>query len=102
MGTYAAYWKNLDHYDQVETAALITQPCLVQQGQEDYQVTMEDYNIWKETYGEKENWTFKTYEGLTHLFMEGKRENGPSDYQKKQTVDPQVIADIASFITESE
>ena len=102
MGVYAAYWKDLDHYDQVETAAAITQPCLVLQGQEDYQVTMEDYNIWKEAYGEKENWTFKTYEGLTHLFMTGKRENGPSDYQKKQTVNPQVIADIASFILESE
>lgn len=98
MGAYAAYWKDLEHYDQVETASAITQPCLVLQGQEDYQVTMEDYNIWKDVYGEKENWTFKTYEGLTHLFMEGKRENGPSDYQKKQTVDPQVIADIASFI----
>lgn len=102
MGVYAAYWKDLDHYDQVETAAAITQPCLVLQGQEDYQVTMEDYNIWKETYGEKENWTFKTYESLTHLFMTGRRENGPSDYQKKQTVDPQVIADITSFILESE
>lgn len=102
LGAYAAYWKDLDHYDQVETAAMITQPCLVLQGQEDYQVTMEDYHIWNEAFGEKENWTFQTYEGLTHLFMSGKKENGPSDYQKEQTVDPQVIADIASFILGSE
>lgn len=102
MGAYAAYWKDLDHYDQVEAAAMISQPCLVLQGQEDYQVTMEDNNIWKEAYGEKENWTFKKYEGLTHLFMDGNKENGPSDYQKSQTVDPQVISDIASFILESE
>ena len=102
MGAYAAYWKDLDQYDQVEAAAMITQPCLVLQGQEDYQVTMEDYNIWKEVYREKENWIFKTYEGLTHLFMEGKKENGPSDYQKKQTVDQQVITDITAFILENE
>lgn len=101
MGVYAAYWKDLDDYDQVETAAIITQPCFVLQGEEDYQVTMEDYNIWKEAYGDKENWTFKTYQGLTHLFMDGKKENGPSDYQKKQTVDPLIIADIAAFILES-
>ena len=80
---------------------MITQPCLVLQGEEDYQVTMEDYNIWKEAYGDKENWIFKTYQGLTHLFMEGKKENGPSDYQNKQTVDPLIIADIAAFIMES-
>lgn len=101
MGAYAAYWKDLDHYDQVEAAASITQPCFVLQGEEDYQVTMEDFNLWKAAWGEKENWTFKTYEGLTHLFMEGKKENGPADYQKTQTVDPQVIADIASFILEN-
>ena len=101
MGAYAAYWKDLDDYDQVEAAAMITQPCLVLQGEEDYQVTMEDYNIWKEAYGDKENWIFKTYQGLTHLFMEGKKENGPSDYQNKQTVDPLIIADIAAFIMES-
>ena len=100
MGAYAAYWKDLDHYDPVKTAEEMTQPCLVLQGEEDYQVTMEDYHMWKEVYGEKENWSFQTYEGLTHLFMEGKKENGPSDYQKKQTVDPQVISDIASFILE--
>ncbi|MCI5901357.1 MAG: hypothetical protein MRZ74_02400 [Blautia sp.] len=80
----------------------MTQPCLVLQGEEDYQVTIEDYNMWKEVYGEKKNWAFQTYEDLTHLFMDGKRENGPSDYQKKQTVDPQVISDIASFILEYE
>ena len=100
MGAYAAYWKYLDHYDPVKTAEEMTQPCLVLQGEEDYQVTMEDYHMWKEAFGEKENWSFQTYEGLTHLFMEGKKENGPSDYQKKQTVDPQVISDIASFILE--
>ena len=54
------------------------------------------------TYGGKENWTFKTYEGMTHLFMEEKKVNGPSDYQKKQTVDQQVITDIAAFILENE
>ena len=35
-------------------------------------------------------------------FMEEKKVNGPSDYQKKQTVDQQVITDIAAFILENE
>lgn len=99
MGAYAAYWKDLDSYDQVETAASITQPCLMLQGEEDYQVTMEDFALWREAYGEAENWHFKAYPGLTHLFMQGEKANGPADYQKVQMVDEQVISDMAEFIS---
>ena len=98
LGAYSAYWKDLDSYDQVETAASIQQPCLVLQGEEDYQVTMEDFGLWKETYGEAPNWSFKTYPGLTHLFMPGEKANGPADYQSAQTVDEQVISDMAEFM----
>lgn len=98
FGAYGAYWKYLDHYDQVAEAANISQPCLVLQGEEDYQVTMEDFAIWKETYGEKENWEFISYPGLTHLFMTEEKENGSADYLKTQKVDARVIEDIANFI----
>ena len=98
LGAYSAYWKDLDSYDQVQTAASIQQPCLVLQGEEDYQVTMEDFGLWKEAYGEAQNWSFKTYPGLTHLFMPGEKANGPADYQSAQTVDEQVISDMAEFI----
>lgn len=98
MGVYGAYWRDLENYDQVEAADSITQPCLVIQGEEDYQVTMEDFALWKEAYGEKENWTFHSYPGLTHLLMQGEKDNGPADYEKAQTVDGQVIADMAKFI----
>lgn len=100
LGAYGTYWKDLNNYDQVAEAANISQPCLVLQGEEDYQVTMEDYAIWKEAYGEKENWEFHSYPGLTHLFMAGEKENGSADYQKKQSVDMQVITDMVAFIKE--
>lgn len=99
LGAYPAYWKALEQYDQVAEAADITKPCLVLQGEEDYQVTMEDYEIWKNHYSKQENWQFRSYEGLTHLFMYGVMENGPSDYQKEQHVDERVITDIAEFIS---
>ncbi|MDD3222908.1 MAG: alpha/beta fold hydrolase [Clostridia bacterium] len=99
LGAYPAYWKYLRGYDQVQTADAITSPCLVLQGEEDYQVTMEDFNIWKGAYGDRENWTFKSYAGLTHLFTPGKKENASAAYLKAQTVDTRVIADIADFIT---
>lgn len=99
LGAYPAYWKYLRSYDQVQTADTMTAPCLVLQGEEDYQVTMEDFNIWKDAYSDRENWTFKSYAGLTHLFTPGKKENASAAYLKAQTVDGQVMADIADFIT---
>jgi len=98
LNAYGTYWKDLLSYDQVQSAKEITVPCLVLQGEEDYQVTMEDFNIWKETFSEEENWTFHSYAGLTHLFMSGKRENASNDYVKKQTVNTQVLSDIVEFI----
>lgn len=98
MGAYGIYWKNLEQYDQVVEAAVISVPCLVLQGEEDYQVTMEDYEIWEETYAKQENWQFKSYAGLTHLFMPGEKMNGPADYQAEQHVDEQMISDMAEFV----
>lgn len=100
LGAYPAYWRALEKYDQVTEADAIEQPCLMLQGEEDYQVTMEDFYIWQDTYGEKENWEFKSYSELTHLFMAGEKGNGPADYQKKQTVDTRVLHDMAAFINE--
>lgn len=98
MGAYKAYWQFLDQYDYVGMAGEIGQDCLVLQGEEDYQVTMEDFSIWKDTYGNESNWSFISYPGLTHLFMPGERDNGSTDYMTPQTVDGQVTADIAKFI----
>lgn len=100
FGAYPAYWQDLENYSQTEVAADIEEPCLVLQGEEDYQVTMEDFEIWKDACGDKPNWTFISYPGLTHLFMSGSKANGPADYQMKQNVDERVVNDIAAFINE--
>ncbi len=98
MNAYPAYWKDLLAYDQVAMAADMTEPCLMLQGEEDYQVTMEDLGIWQDAYKDRENWQFTTYPGLTHMFMEGKKSDGAAAYNAAQQVDEQVITDIAAFV----
>jgi len=49
-------------------------------------------------FGEKENWTFHSYPGLTHIFMQGERKNAGAEYYTKQSIDKQVIQDIVNFI----
>lgn len=102
MGAYVPYWKNMAQYNVKETAEKIEEPCLILQGEEDYQVTMKEFESWKEIFSEKENAQFVSFSGLTHLFMEGKKENGPQDYQKIQHVSSLVIDEIAEFVREEE
>jgi len=101
LGTYAAYWKCLAAYDRLKAAEEIRQPVLLLQGEEDYQVTMEDFGIWKDTIGEKENWKLITYPGLTHLFMPGKKTEGAAAYDRGGKVQENVILDIAAFVNET-
>ncbi|MBR1607292.1 MAG: alpha/beta fold hydrolase [Clostridia bacterium] len=97
-GVYSSYWKWLAAYDVLEAAKEITQPVLLLQGEEDYQVTMEDLGIWKESFGEKENWQMISYPGLTHAFVPGEKAEGAAVYARDRKVQEQVILDIASFI----
>ena len=54
MGAYVPYWKNMAQYNVKETAEKIEEPCLILQGEEDYQVTMKEFESWKEIFSEKE------------------------------------------------
>ena len=98
MGVWSSYWKWLARYDILQAAEEITRPVLLLQGEEDYQVTMTDFGIWKDAFGEKENWRLKSYPGLTHPFTAGKKTEGSAAYMKDEKMDAQVILDIAEFV----
>ncbi|MBQ6061396.1 MAG: alpha/beta fold hydrolase [Clostridia bacterium] len=97
-GAYAEYWKWLIGYDAVSLAADIDVPCLLLQGEEDYQVTMEDYQLFRNATEGMDNWIFKSYPGLVHTFTEGKKAEGPAAYTRNGHVSGNVTADIAEFI----
>ncbi len=98
MGVYSAYWKWLASYDILQAAEEITSPVLLLQGEEDYQVTMVDFGIWKDAVGGKENWTLISYPGLTHPFTAGQKTEGSAIYSRTDRMDGQVIRDIADFV----
>ena len=107
FGAYPAYWKFILNYNALETAEQISVPCLVLQGEEDYQVSMEDFELWKNAFeageedGGEPQWSFRSYPGLTHIFSEGKKENAQADYFEAKKVSDEVIGDIAGFILSS-
>ncbi len=98
LGVSKAYWLSLNNYQPVKEAKKMKKPVLVLQGERDYQVTMEDFQIWKDNFNKKDNWHFKSYPDLNHLFMTGKGKSLPQEYMKPGFVAEEVVGDIARFI----
>jgi fermentation-respiration switch protein FrsA (DUF1100 family) len=77
-------------------------PTLVLQGKRDYQVTMQDFQLWREALDGKPGACLKAYDKLDHLFRQGEGPAGPHDYDREQPVEGRVIDDIAAFIKSAE
>ena len=98
LGCSLAYWADLMEYDPVRTASELTIPMLLCQGERDYQVTMTDFNGWKEGLAEQEGVSFKAYPELNHLFIAGTGKSTPEEYSRPGNVAQTVIDDIASWV----
>ena len=68
------------------------------QGERDYQVTMTDFNLWKQALSEKSKNQFISYPSLNHLFMKGEGKATPAEYDKQGNVEFQVISDMATWV----
>src|SRR5690606_22576824 len=60
----ASYWIDLNNYDQLEVAKKLKNRILVIQGENDFQVSVQDFNIWKNTLSDNKNVSFKLYPDL--------------------------------------
>lgn len=98
MGLPAAYWEYLNHYDPTESLINVEIPVLIIQGERDYQVTMKDYELFREALAGKSNITFISYPELNHLFMEGEGPSSPAEYLEKRQVPEYVSRDLAGWI----
>lgn len=98
LGTYKAYWEFLNHYDPIEMAESIDELVFVVQGERDYQVTLEDYNLWLDAFSGKDNWSFKTYPSLNHLLMPGEGKPSNEEYKIINQVSEELITDIADWV----
>ena len=98
IGINNRVWADLNAYDQVTTAKEMTEPLFIIQGGRDYQVTMEDFNLWKASLGNHSNVTFKDYPELNHLLVEGTGKSTPNEYYIPQEISKNVVSDIGNWI----
>lgn len=94
------YWQYYRAYDVKTLAKEIDVPTLVLQGERDYQVDMEEFNMWKETVGDLDNFKFISYPKLNHLMMSGEGTPSSDEYMVKNKVSEDVVNDIYNFIME--
>ncbi len=96
----ATYWLDLQNYDPPATATAIDKPLLILQGERDYQVTMEDFNLFRAKLSDKPNVKFKSYPNLDHVFIsrEGTGKTTPAITMIPGHVSEEVITDISNFI----
>ena len=95
------FFRTLQEYDHVETAASLDIPRFILQGERDYLVTVEDdLAIWEEELAGDPAVQIKRYESLNHRFQPGQGMGRPAEWSEPNPVDKQVVVDIAAFITE--
>ncbi len=92
------YWKYLAYYQPQKMVQKIKQPILVLQGERDYQVTMKDFQTWKNCLQNKSNVTYQSFSGLNHLFLKGEGAPNPAEYMQPNNVSVEVIEAITKWI----
>jgi alpha-beta hydrolase superfamily lysophospholipase len=83
FGQPYTYWKSLKEYDQIMAAKKVNVPMLIIQGARDYQVPIDDFEIWQHELENKKQVTFKLFKKLDHLFLAGKGHSTPQDYMNE-------------------
>jgi uncharacterized protein len=93
-----AYLDDLRNYNPLEAARTLPAPILILQGERDYQVTMQDFNLWRAGLGDRPNVMFRSFPALNHLFIAGQGRSTPAEYAQAGHVDAEVIETIAAWV----
>jgi len=97
LGIAASYWLDLRAYHPTEAARELRMPMLILQGERDYQVTLDDWALWKKALGERKDVEFKLYPKLSHIFVEGEGPSFDAEYARPGHVAQAVVEDVAVF-----
>ncbi|MDR0894001.1 MAG: alpha/beta fold hydrolase [Prevotellaceae bacterium] len=98
LGQPRSYWLFINRYKPLEVARKLTLPILILQGERDYQVTMQDYGLWRFVLIRNKNVSFKSYPKLNHLLQEGTGKSTPFEYNHASPVPGYVTDDLTTFI----
>jgi dienelactone hydrolase len=97
----AYYWFEQRDYDPAAVAQKQTTPLLIMQGENDWQVTMNQFDGWKQALAARSDVTFKSYPHVNHLLTEYKSLSVGMEYGQPANVSADIVQDIADWIVKA-
>ncbi|MDU5948167.1 MAG: prolyl oligopeptidase family serine peptidase, partial [Paenibacillus macerans] len=94
----AYWWFEQKNYVPAELAKTQTGPMLVLQGENDWQVTMKQFEGWETALKNRGDVEFKSYPKVNHLLAEYDGLSTGTEYGKPSNVSKAIIDDIANWI----
>lgn len=92
------WWFEQKNYVPADLAKKQTLPVLILQGENDWQVTMEQYKGWQKALADHKNVEFKSYPKVNHTLAAYDGVSIGSEYYQPYNVSKEVIDDIANWI----
>ncbi|MXR52938.1 alpha/beta fold hydrolase [Halovenus sp. WSH3] len=94
------FFRTLQEYDHLSTAAELSVPRLILQGERDFLVTVEDdLMLWENALAGESTVEIIRYENLNHRLQPGEGMSTPSEWTQPTPVAETVVNDIAGFVT---
>ena len=101
-GTTLYYFKEMGEHAAADYLTATEKPVLILQGEKDCQVKVDkDFGLYRKLLADRENVTFKLYEGLNHAFVPALYDNiikATKEFSKERHIGENVIVDIANWI----
>ncbi|MNZ97357.1 Alpha/beta hydrolase family protein [compost metagenome] len=94
----AYWWFEQKNYVPSELAKKQTGPLLILQGENDWQVSIEQFEGWKKALSNRKDVEFKSYPKVNHILSEYDGISIGSEYAQPSNVSKSIIDDIASWI----
>lgn len=101
LGAPRAYWLSFRGLDPLSAVARLPVPVIVLHGERDYQVTTEDFRLWRKALEGRHNAVLKLYPGLNHLFQPGSGASAPAEYERPGHVSAEVIHSLCQWLASS-
>ena len=101
-GVNLYYFKEMGEHRAADYLEKNEKPVLIMQGTKDLQVNVErDFGGYKRAFGERDNFSFRLYEGLNHCFVPALYDDiskATKEFSKERHIGENVISDIAGWI----
>jgi len=101
-GVSLYYFKEMGEHRAAEYLEKTEKPVLIMQGSRDLQVSAEkDFGEYKKLFGNRDNFSFRLYEGLNHCFVPALYDDiskATKEFSKERHIGDNIISDIAGWI----